>query len=299
MKMHCRLCNTIIDASPQTRRRVSRYEDCVFRCPNESCAAAYSNAKSEANRRLIYPRPELNVPAEVRDRLSETLASSLNLVNRSSKRAKFAFETSEDAVTWTCFRYLQKTNQLNAVSGQDISSPQLLLWGAPCSTLDRNHECLLLIDELKDVLEGVGERKDRLTEPDVILFDSRSIIIIEAKHRSRNDLKRHYKNFDRYLKVGSRFFKKSPDDVAATGYYELTRNWVAGNLLAERRKVRFTLINLAPGSCRRSAADFAEMLKEQTDTAFSFLSWKELLLRLSTPMDDWFGNYVKSRFQFS
>src|SRR6267378_3099316 len=109
VEMQCRGCGVRI--TPTVRsvakpKRVSSHSDCYYICSRPDCRCGYSNARKESNRRLIFPEPSLNIPPEVRSGLDDVLRESLNLTNRSSKRSRFAFETSEDAVTWTVFRYL-------------------------------------------------------------------------------------------------------------------------------------------------------------------------------------------------
>src|SRR5687768_984731 len=79
------------------------------------------------------------------------------------------------------------------------------------------------------------------------------------------------------------------------GFYELTRNWVAGSLLAERLNVRFTLINLAPRSCAESASRFAHTVTQSPVAQFQFLDWHQFLSRLS-PLTPWFDKYIRSKF---
>jgi hypothetical protein len=76
--------------------------------PRAACGRAYSNSADEASRTCIVRSAELNVPDAVREGLERTLAGSLHTQNVSSKRSKFCFSSSEDAVTWTIFRRLEQ-----------------------------------------------------------------------------------------------------------------------------------------------------------------------------------------------
>src|SRR5438105_1340118 len=102
--MRCRECSALIEPNLTVlerlggRRTAFSREDCIYRC---SCGTAYSNAANEGARVLITARPELNVPEQVRPGLESALKRAVNTVNRTNKREKFCFETSEDAVTWT------------------------------------------------------------------------------------------------------------------------------------------------------------------------------------------------------
>src|SRR6266404_5480622 len=201
-EMTCRDCGTAIVPlvrSPETAKADSQRGYWYYRCPNAACGVSYSNGGSEAHRTKIYPRKDLNVPSEVRGGLEETLRQAMNIKNRTNKAAKFAFETSEDAVTWTVFRYLQDTRQLPQAIDVRDEPEDLLFWGVRYShSADTS---------LRSALEGIlatelGEDPQKLTEPDVIVSFKNRVAFIELKYRSPNDRKPHYKNFPRYLGPG-------------------------------------------------------------------------------------------------
>ena len=107
--MTCRNCGTSI--APTTTevekpKTATSYEECNFVCPNSDCRIGYSDAKDELKRRAIYPDYKLNVPATpvgLREELPRMLAESINVTNRANKKTKFAFASSEDAITWVTF----------------------------------------------------------------------------------------------------------------------------------------------------------------------------------------------------
>src|SRR5687768_3684970 len=107
--MKCRNCGSMIQPlviGVDKPKAAASYGDCNYRCTNEVCGVAYTNALAESSRRMIQPDYRLNIPAHVRDGVNEALTDALNVRNRPTKRKKFAFESSEDALTWTVFRYL-------------------------------------------------------------------------------------------------------------------------------------------------------------------------------------------------
>jgi hypothetical protein len=74
------------------------------------------------------------VPEPVRRGLASVLSRSVNITNRPNKRVKFGFETSEDAVTWTVFRYLQDRHSFRGLAqaaehATTAASARLALWG--------------------------------------------------------------------------------------------------------------------------------------------------------------------------
>lgn len=245
-------------------------------------------------RRMIHHDPRLNVPPEVRDGVREVLSTALNVRNRPTKVKKFAIETSEDALAWTVFRHLWGLGEVGSALGVEGLAPTSIhYWGTswpPAQGPDR------LRDSLCSILgTQFGERTLGLSEPDLIVEGPDRLVVVEVKFGSGNDCRPHYKGFPKYLRDTAAMFSRSADQVASDGYYELVRNWVAGAALAEQRQRAFTLINLAPESCRRSSGAFAASLAQSTDRRFQFVSWPELLARLARPLAPWFGEYLHTR----
>jgi hypothetical protein len=249
-----------------------------------------------ANRTCIVREPVLNVPQQVAAGLEDTLRRSVNVANQLSKRQKFCFSTSEDAVTWTIFSWLVEAEALDLVPaaaglGMPPGRAELLLWGCPQRS---GHE---LADDLKAVCDELGENPERRSEPDVILAWPNTLIFVEVKYRAPNDRRPGYGNFDRYLKRNG-VFAKSPEEVAAAGYYELVRNWRIGTELAERTKRPvFLLLNLGPVRLARRDAGLAELFATTPTRTFSPLSWSALIqtMRKARPLPDWLDAYIAER----
>jgi len=105
----------------------------------------YSNTQKSDSVVKIHLNPLDNIPTEVHEGALVTLSNALNQFNRENKRKKFAFETSEDAVTWTVFNYLNqkrflseslKLSSLDWLIQKDIE-PTILLWGVPVPGAER------------------------------------------------------------------------------------------------------------------------------------------------------------------
>src|SRR3954453_21028740 len=106
--MNCRVCGKLIDPNPAVPigTRAGSPSSTAYIC---TCGWSYSNALTESDRVAIAPTPEENVPAEVRNGLRDVLLLSANVGNRSKKEWSFRSSRSEDALTWTVFRFLQDT----------------------------------------------------------------------------------------------------------------------------------------------------------------------------------------------
>lgn len=296
LPMICRQCGTTIKPKVvEVDQPIAAdcYDNCNYRCPSLECAVAYSNAKNEGERRMIQPDFRRNVPEAVRDGLEEVLCRSLNERNRVSKQCKFAFESSEDAVTWTVFRYLYESRSVGRALGLGDSMPRdLWFWGV--------HWPLLEADTLRRQLQEIllsrfQEQPVSMSEPDLILENDDLLLFVEVKYESANDRRPGYRGFPAYLADAARLFLVSPDQVASEGYYELTRNWVVGATLAQLRNRRFMLVNLAAEACRESADKFGQTLNQTDDRRYRFTAWKELLAPVPVPRATWFDDYCKLR----
>ena len=294
--MRCRACRRLIKpnkalaASLGKRLTVASRDDCIYRC---ECGVAYSNSINERDRVLIVASPELNVPKSVRAGLVETLGQAVNRGNRKNKLIKFCFENSEDAVTWTVFRGLEQKGRLDALVAPERppGEPALLLWGVPIGGA-RGPE---VASALAEVCRSLGETASALSEPDVIVVWHDLVVLVEAKFRSANELRPNYRGFSRYLDRPD-LFAVSPDEVAAAGYYELTRNWRIGTELAERLRVPgFLLLNLGPPEKIEVDADlFGALVARSVEHDFASCSWSDVL-EAAQPIEAWLDRYASER----
>ncbi|MHB8059566.1 MAG: hypothetical protein ACYDHO_01875 [Gaiellaceae bacterium] len=294
--MQCRACQRVIKpnaslvASLGKRLTVHSHDDCIYRC---ECGASYSNAKAEAKRVMIAARPELNVPKEVRSGLAEVLGQAINRRNRRNKLTKFCFETSEDAVTWTVLRGLEQQGRLDALVApqRPLGEPTLLLWGVPIGG-PRGAETAAALAE---VCHSLGESVSSLTEPDVIALWQDLLVLVEAKFQSANERRPNYRGFERYLDRPD-LFAAQPEEVAADGYYELTRNWRIGAELAERLRVPgFLLLNLGPPEKIEVDADlFGALVARSVEHDFGSCSWSDVL-EAAQPIEPWLDRYASER----
>jgi len=303
----CTKCNNLIESDnyiPNSRGGAppaTSFDTCLRRC-NE-CGIGFSNAQNPPSVVKIYRNPLDNIPPEVHDGALETLPNALNLFNRENKIKKFAFETSEDAVTWTVFNYLKqrkilceslKLSGVDWLTKTDIE-PTVLLWGVPVLGADRRG--IDIKKNLITILKQIGEDPQKFSEPDVILdFGEIGVVVIEVKYRSPNDtLDEKSPKWEKYLHNSSAFADNI--GVKKSGYYELARNWRIAWELASGWSM--ALINLGPdtlfeGDGYKRIREFGKFLRQNKTHNFVDVTWTRFLEGVSDK-PKWLYQYLKER----
>jgi len=303
----CPKCGGLIESdnfTPKSRGGAppaTSFDACLRRC--DKCGIGYSNAQNPDGVVKIYRNPLDNIPPEVHNGALETVSKALNKINRENKLKKFAFETSEDAVTWTVFNYLKQRKLICEsikLSGVDwlISTdiePAIFLWGVPMLGDDRRG--IDIKKNLITILNQIGEDPRKYSEPDVIIdFERIGVVVIEVKYRSPNDrLNEKSLKWEKYLYNSSAF-----SDIASvkkTGYYELGRNWrIAWDLAGDRS---MALINIGPHAIFKKddglkIQQFSKCLNQNSPHKFIEMTWTRFFEGMSDH-PQWFGRYLLER----
>jgi hypothetical protein len=279
----------------------TQFDDCLRRC--EPCGIAASNATDPQAVTYIHRDPLGNIPIESREGASEALGQALNVRNRKSKRRRFGFSTSEDAVTWVVFTYLSRSSKLlpalrraGLIADETLTTaPTLLLWGAPVDNGTRGAE---IRRQLSDLCANLQEDPNSFSEPDVIIdLGEDGLMFIEVKHHSGNDVQpADYPGWSRYAS-GARLNWRF-NDVKTSGCYELARNWcLLKNLAAERPA---SLVSLGPaklflGKEGARLDRFVTALGTDERSHFMKVRWSDLLGKGLDDVPDWFAQFCRSR----
>jgi hypothetical protein len=231
----------------------------------------------------------------LRTELPAVLDRAINRRNQRNKKFKFAFVTSEDALTWVTFWYLNQRNEVGVALGAGPTRPEhLLLWGSELPGGD-----VLLRERLLSLLKNeLAENPGSLSEPDVIVVVKKRLYFIEVKYTSPNDDPKGRPNYhwDKYLARRDSLFSVNSEEVTQSRLYELTRNWVIGKLLAADLGISFTLINLGPKTCRASSDRFREIIAAEPDE-YRFVTWREFVGGFNQPLEAWFADYIAEKFR--
>jgi hypothetical protein len=303
MSLTCPSCDSSI-AAAMYRDKVpvaKGFEDCLRRC--ESCGIAASNAAHSQNVTFIYRDPLENIPITSREGAFDALSQSLNVRSRQTKRSRFGFTTSEDALTWVVFTYLLRSGQLVAtlrrvglIAEETLTDvPVLLLWGVPIGAATRGAE---IRKQLSTLCASLKESPTSFSEPDVIIdLGEGGLVFVEVKYRSRNDQRPDgYSGWSRYESAAEMIWRYP--EVRASGCYELARNWRLLMGLADGRSA--TLVNLGPARLFSGAEGarlerFVNALGPAKGTQFKIVTWPDLLRVVLAAAPDWFIQYCSSR----
>ena len=237
----CPLCHGPLHVQPGAkgvREKAENYADCHQACA--ACAIGLTNARPNPT----FIRKDWRAGlwrTETASRLEHIVEHSLNRRSRAKKAIRLAYERSEDMLTWNVFSYLEDAGLLAEIlKTVGVDTPprdvQIYYWGAN----DRYSFPGIPLNQL--FVETFCEKPSSVSEPDVMLLGTRQLTIIEAKLGSTNPVQKE-KPFAKYVRPVSRWFRELPT-VQTGGYYELTRNWAIGALIAERLGISFALVNL-------------------------------------------------------
>lgn len=275
------------------------FEDCLRRC--EPCGIGASNTVIRPT--FIYRVPLENIPVESREGAIQALSLALNVRNRKTKRLRFGFSTSEDAVTWVVFTYLLRSGHLlealkraGLISNLTLTgTPTLLLWGAPIDGGARGTEIRTRLEKL---CASLGEDINSFSEPDVIVdLGGDGLVFIEVKYRSGNDWKPgDYDGWNRYAHAARLTWRF--DDIKTSGCYELARNWCLLKTLAADRPatlVSLGAVNLFIGAEGARLERFASALGTDERSRFMKVTWSDFLGNDFDGMPEWFVRFCRDR----
>ena len=294
-KIRCPGCGEYIFSKNGNKKKANSYNDCLRRC--EKCEIGFSNSIN--NPTIIYKNYIKNVPELLRQDIDVSLNQTINKMNRENKKIKFGFSTSEDALTWTFFKYFVFNNKLNdLLEILNIKSKEanfdIYLWGANICKTNKN---LNFIDKFIEVSDSFNEDSSKRTEPDVIIKLKDKLVFIEVKYMSPNEIKTDKEKFKKYI-VPNVDEKK----VIESEHYELLRNWAFASKLSNRDN--FELINLGTQKLfrnkNRNKLTLFEKSLKSTRGNFRKLTWEEILKKVNERENElWFKEYLKEKINAS
>ena len=293
-KIKCPNCGELIFPTTGIRKRTNSYNDCLRCC--KKCEIGISNSKN--NPTVIYNKYYENVPELLRQDLDTSLNNSMNELNRKNKKNKFGFSTSEDALTWSFFKYFVVNNKfgdllklLNIKSEETIFD--IYLWGTNICSSKTNSKFL---ENFIETSNSFNENSSKRTEPDVIIELQDKLIFIEVKYsRSSNEISLNEEKFKKYLTSDV-----NNKEIIESEHYELARNWAFVSKLSYGKN--FELINLGlqklfSDKNRNKLNQFEKALKSEKGN-FRKLSWEEILEKVNNSESDlWFKDYLNNKIK--
>lgn len=292
----CNQCGQLMKPPPVQGNppRANRYERCLRRC--DPCGFTYSNARK--NPTPIYRDYADNVPEGVHEGLVDALDQTINELSRETKKRRFGFASSEDAVTWTVFKHLHQSGNLTpTLSGcgvlpldGGIANPAMLLWGSPMD----QEVSLNLRASLVQESNHLGENPASRSEPDVMLdFGEAGLVMVEAKWGAGLENYNRELGWQRYT-LGTMAFENS-NEVRQSRLYQLARNWRIGWDLTQTPIRPFRLVFLV----RRLVTNprlgqYHAGLATSDSHWFMQVTWEDLIQAMSE-RPPWLIDFLASR----
>lgn len=250
----------------ERQRKVFKKEP-QFKCPNHQIYISPSTFEYETEyENLLWS-----------DEYDKKYLEKIKTVKRESRLAR---ENSEDAVSFNVFRYLQKNNLLDLflsnLCKDKVSNSELILWGYS----EKEEGAYSLLNSAR---AEFGEAISRGSEPDIIIRTDKTLFFIEAKVLALNETKPSDPgNKKKYLTGGNNWFDKvfkiNYNSIAIEQEkYELLRFWLLGTWMANKIRLKFSLLSLVLGDRELEIEDtFDKMIVEDDEKQFYRISWEDI-----------------------
>ncbi len=260
-------------------------------CPVEGCSEKVERQRKVFKREERFRCPKHNIyisPStfEYEGELDNLLwkdKADLDLLKRIKevkRESRIARERSEDAVTWSVFRFLERNNFVEETLGSiicaNLESPEVIYW----SYSQREN---FSWSGLNKARKEFGEEIKRSSEPDIIIKAKNALLFIEAKLTARSEtVPSDTGNSKRYETGGdnwfSKVFKSDYRTVAITDKkYELLRFWLLGTWIAKQQNLNFYLVNLVLSERdKKIESIFKRHIYENQRMKFIRITWEDI-----------------------
>ena len=278
-------CQTIV-----TRQRKKFKTEQKFQCKTHQIFIGPSTFEYPAeNQNLLW-----------KDTEDLDLLSRIKTVKRESRITR---DNSEDAVTWNCYRFLEKNglakSLLKKITGMDQENLEFIWWSY-------SQTAKTGWSELDQSRAEFGESKRRSTEPDLIITTDQSLFFIEAKFKSGNKtVPTHPEDHKKYETGGNNWYGKVFNSdyeavVICNQKYELMRMWLIGTWIAQKTSKDFWLINLVRREWEKDIeSEFKKHIIETYNRKFFRLTWEDIYEFIAgtkkTKDRDLFLNYFRNK----
>lgn len=204
----------------------------------------------------------------------------LMAIKGSKRESRIAFDNSEDAVTFSVFRYLETRPQLleavlAEMGGERVRDPRLIYWS-------HDQEADGMWEPLMRARKAFGESLTRGSEPDLIVLTDDTLFIVEAKLTSTNKTSAPKSGLlKKYLTGADSLFERCFGvDWAAVSAdrYELMRLWLLGSWLAADLGLKLRLISLLPMRqiTQLPSEHFADYIAQSDEHRFVVHAWEHI-----------------------
>lgn len=244
----------------------------VFRLTDDAVCPVHKIAISEST--FAYQREA--------DNLLWTDSDSMRLLNAAKKAGRddrLGHDTSERALTWNVFRWLESTDALGGLiehwTGERVVAPAVVYW-----SYSRSREGVHF--PLYQARTAYHEEEPDQTEPAIIVETDELVVVVDPHLGSVRPAPRGPGDADRYQSGAGGWAAEVLDTpcrelTSDRGQFELLRLWLLGSLMARQQGKRFLLLYLAPAWS--SAPVFlaaSSRFRHAPERAALRVSWEEI-----------------------
>jgi len=222
---------------------------------------------------FAYERETDNILWSDQDSLQLLLASK-----RADRDERLSLETSERALTWNVFRWLESAGALGALvehwTGRETVHPQVVYWGY---SREREGTHGGLLRARSAFSDEAGE-----TEPAVLLETEQTLFFIDPRVGSAKPAPRAPAGYEGYETGGGGWAHQvlegpCRDHAADRGRFDLLRLWLLGTWMAEHAGKGFVLVHLIPSWLPPSVLEACRpRFKQTAERAVVHTTWEEL-----------------------
>ena len=199
-------------------------------------------------------------------------------------KAQLHHDSSEDAVTWNVFRFLERTKLLSGflqrLHNSSVKNPEVIYWSYSQSQQT-------VWNELERAREEFKESSQRSSEPDLIIKSDDALFFVEAKLTAPNkiDFNKNHTAEDKAERVrryskGDYFLKQPVEYIIDAGYYQLMRFWLIGSWIADNENLDFCLLNLVREDQKKEemnlGSEFGKCIKQNENRKFMRVTWEDI-----------------------
>jgi len=201
--------------------------------------------------------------------------------------SQFYHDNSEDAVAWNVFRFLERSKLLSGflskLHSSPVTNPEIIYWSYSQSQGQ-------VWNELENARGAFEERRQRSSEPDIVVKSDDNLFLVEVKLTAPNktDFNKSHTPGDKQERItryskGDYLLQQPLEKIIDAGYYQLMRFWLIGARIAEKEDLNFYLLNLVRRNDEKDIeSEFGKYIRQSQNRTFVRVPWEDIYEYIST-----------------